>query len=291
MVTIKGSTIGGTGTNEANEATGTGSDGNGGGIYVGNLCKVILQNNDSTGCTIKGNTAQRGGGVYANNADVIMQGLTRIVVNKVDNDVYLDDNSRIKVAGALSNNPAARITVPNGKYLPSTKVLDGNAALLNSEHTKFQVTPNGNEYWTVGNGGYLTKDKTAVFNNITKDQIEAANSSMIYDENNIISDRTILNGKLILYKTNKSDNYGIMYVTEVDNTSNGDKGHIKFNYKTFRYYESDVKQENDIKVTGGAKFNLDHGGDAGRVTFYLENTASQKRFKPLDNAKFYILSN
>ena len=287
VVTISGGTIGGTETDKANKATG-----NGGGIYVGDWCELRLQDSEDPGAQsvlIIGNQAAKGGGVYAKNVlQVSMKNGTRIAVN---NDVYLDSGSWIKVAGALSNNPAARITVPNGKYLTSTKVLDGNAALLNSEHTKFQVTPKGNEHWTVGNGGYLTNNKTDIFNNITKDQIKAADPSMIYSVSNIIYDRTILNGKLILYKTNKSDNYGIMYVTEVDNTSNSGKGHIKFNYKTFRYFEGDVQKENDIKVTGGAKFNLDNGGDAGRVTFYLENTASQKRFKPLDNAKFYILSN
>lgn len=291
VVTIKGSTIGGTGPNEANKATGTGSDGNGGGIYVGNLCKVILQNNGSTGCTIKGNTAQRGGGVYANNADVIMQGLTRIVVNKVNNDVYLDNNSLINVADPLTaEDSAARITVPNGKYQTTTKVLDGSA--VGSEYTKFQVTPKGDEYWTVGNDGRLTKDKAAVFNNITNDQIEAAYYSLIYDEYNIISDRTILQGKLVLYKTNKG-NYGIMHVTEVDNTSDSDTGHIKFNYKTFRYYEGDVKQENDIKVTGGASFDLDTGGPVSSGNdFYLKNkTDGTKSFNPLNGAKFYILSN
>ena len=290
VVTISGGTIGGTGTGEANKATG--SDGNGGGIYVGDRCKVILQNNDSTGCTIKGNTAQLGGGVYAaNKADVSMKGDTQIAV---DNDVYLYSGSAILVYNALATaGTVARITVPKNDYKPSTKVLYGDA--VGSEHAKFAVTPKGDEYWTVGSDGCLTKNKTDIFNNITKNQIkaaiEAADPSMIYSVSNIIYDRTILNGKLILYKTNKSDNYGIMYVTEVDNTSNSGKGHIKFNYKTFRYFEGDVQKENDIKVTGGAKFNLDNGGDAGRVTFYLENTASQKRFKPLDNAKFYILSN
>ena len=116
---------------------------------------------------------------------------------------------------------------------------------------------------------------------------------MIYSVSNIIYDRTILNGKLILYKTNKSDNYGIMYVTEVDNTSDSDTGHIKFNYKTFRYYEGDVKQENDIKVTGGASFDLDTGGPVSSGNdFYLKNkTDGTKSFNPLNGAKFYILSN
>ena len=289
VVTIKGSTIGGTGPNEANKATGTGSDGNGGGIYVGESCFLKLENNGSTGCTIKGNTAQSGGGVYANKTDVSMQGLTQIAV---DNDVYLDNTSRIKVFSTLSNNPAARITVPNGKYLPSTKVLDGNAALLNSEHAKFQVTPKGDEYWTVGNDGRLTKDKTAVFNNITNDQIEAANSSMIYDEHNIIEDRTILLGKLVLYKTNQG-NYGIMHVTEVDNTIYGGTGHIKFNSKTFNQYGVVIKEETGTVVNGGECFQFEYGGDPGSdLDFYLQNnTDGTKWFKPLNTAKFYILSN
>lgn len=273
------------GTIEGNHATN-----DGGGVGVQGIMKM-------TGGTISGNTASgKGKGVYVSTSQRVMEmsGSAKI---DTDNDVYLDgmasSNAKITVDGSLSNNPAARITVPNGKYQTTTKVLDGSA--VGSEHAKFAVTPKGDEYWTVGSDGCLTKNKTDIFNNITKNQIkaaiEAADPSMIYSVSNIIYDRTILNGKLILYKTNKSDNYGIMYVTEVDNTSNSGKGHIKFNYKTFRYFEGDVQKENDIKVTGGAKFNLDNGGDAGRVTFYLENTASQKRFKPLDNAKFYILSN
>lgn len=151
-VTIEGGTIGGTGTNEANEATGTGSDGNGGGIYVGNLCKVILQNNDSTGCTIKGNIAYtNGGGVYANNADVIMSGRTRIAV---DNDVYLDDDSLIKVFNTLTApHPVARITVPKDNYKTGTQVLDGNA--VGSQHTKFAVTPKDGGDWEVNRSGFL----------------------------------------------------------------------------------------------------------------------------------------
>ena len=152
VVTISGGTIGGTGTNEANKATG--SDGNGGGIYVGDRCKVILQNNGSTGCTIKGNTAQLGGGVYAaNKADVSMKGGTQIAV---DNDVYLYSGSAILVYNALATaGTVARITVPKDDYKLSTKVLYGDA--VGSEHAKFAVTPKGDEYWTVDSNGYLSR--------------------------------------------------------------------------------------------------------------------------------------
>lgn len=285
VVTISGGTIGGTGTGEANKATG--SDGNGGGIYVGDRCKVILQNNDSTGCTIKGNTAQLGGGVYAaNKADVSMKGGTQIAV---DNDVYLYSGSAILVYNALATaGTVARITVPKDDYKTSTKVLYGDA--VGSEHAKFAVTPKGDEYWTVGNTGHLTKDKTAVFNNITKDQIktaiEAAASSMIYGEGATI-DHMALDGKLVLYMTGKRD-YGIMHVTNVNNSGGG---YIKFNYKTFRTYDSDVLQENDKVVNGGKSFDLDSGGSGSSGNdFSLKNTG-QKRFKVLDNAKFYILPN
>lgn len=286
VVTISGGTIGGTGTNEANKATGTGSDGNGGGIYVGDWCDLRL---NST-LLIIGNQAAKGGGVYAKNVlQVSMKNGTRIAVN---NDVYLDSGSLIQVAGALSNNPVARITVPNNQYLPSTKVLDGNAALLNSEHGKFAVTPKGDEYWTVGNDGRLTKDKAAIFNNITNDQIEAAYYSMIYDEYNMITDRTILLGKLVLYKTNKG-NYGIMHVTEVNNTSNSGEGYIKFDYKTFNQYGEVIKKATGTVVNGGDCFQFEHGGDPGdNNDFYLQNKSDgTKSFNPLHTAKFYILSN
>ena len=298
VVTISGGTIGGTGTGEANKATG--SDGNGGGIYVGEFCTLRLQ--DSTGPGAKsvliiGNQAAKGGGVYAKNTIVSMQGRTQIEVD--NNDVYLDSGSLISIVESLAaTGPAARITVPNGKYQTTTKVLSSDTpGLLNSEHTKFQVTPNGSEQWTVGNTGHLTKDKTDIFNNITKDQIkaaiDAADPSLIYDKYNIIYDRTILQGCLVLYKTNKG-NYGIMHVTEVNNTSNGGVGHIKFNSKTFNQYGGALlKTETDKVLEGGECFQFEDGGDPGsNFDFYLQNEIDgTKWFKPLNDAKFYILSN
>jgi len=50
--------------------------------------------------------------------------------------------------------PVARITPET--YNTSTKVLNGASALLNSEHGKFKVTPNGGQNWSVGSNGYLT---------------------------------------------------------------------------------------------------------------------------------------
>ena len=180
-----------------------------------------------------------------------MKNHTQIAVDKVDNDVYLDSGSLISIDEALAaTDPVARITVPDDKYQTSTKVLDGTPTLLNSEHAKFAVTPKGGEHWTVGNTGHLTKNITDIFNNITMDQIKAAESSMIYNWNTPITDRKAnLTNKLVLYKTNKG-NYGIMHVTEVDNTSNGGSGHIKFNSKTFNQHGGVLKEETDKVLTG-----------------------------------------
>ena len=151
VVEISGGTIGGTG--QANEATG-----DGGGIYVGASCKLRLKDystgSDVYGVLIKGNDAVKGGGVYAaNNATVSMEGGTRIdEYNK--NDVYLDSRSAISVDNALTAaSPVARITVPGENYLKSTQVLYGDA--VGSQHSKFIVTPKGNQQWKVNSYGRL----------------------------------------------------------------------------------------------------------------------------------------
>ena len=151
-VTISGGTIGGTDTDKANKATGTGSDGNGGGIYVGEDCTVTLQNHGSTGCTITGNTAQRGGGVYVKGEIFTMSGNTKIAV---DNDVYLKTGKTITVDGTLSNNPAARITPESYR---ATTVLKGAITTGSPQnYTKFTVTPDGSPMtWNIDSSGTLT---------------------------------------------------------------------------------------------------------------------------------------
>uniref|UniRef100_UPI0034D96035 right-handed parallel beta-helix repeat-containing protein n=1 Tax=uncultured Treponema sp. TaxID=162155 RepID=UPI0034D96035 len=164
-VTISGGTIGGTGTDKANKATGTGSDGNGGGIYIGEDCKVTLQNNGSTGCTITGNTAQRGSGVYVNGDTFTMSGNAKIAV---DNDVYLKTGKTITVDGTLSNNPAARITPESYR---ATTVLKGAITTGSPQnYTKFTVTPDGSPMtWSIDSSGTLTvtvADATQLYNAI-----------------------------------------------------------------------------------------------------------------------------
>ena len=157
-VTISGGIIGGTSTDEANKATGT--DGNGGGIYVGENCKVTLQNNGSTGCTITGNTAAKhGGGVYVNGKTFTMSGNAKI---EADNDVYLKTGKTITVDGTLSNNPAARITPE--EYKENVPVLRGGSGVtLKNETGKFIVPPekvtedseNWNVFWYIADNGNL----------------------------------------------------------------------------------------------------------------------------------------
>ena len=296
VVTISGGTIGDTDMDSANKATG--SDGNGGGIYVGEFCTLRLQDSTDSGVRIIGNQAAKGGGVYAKNTIVSMQGRTQIEVD--NNDVYLDSGSLISIVESLAaTGPVARarITVPNDKYQTATKVLTGSA--VNTEYRKFTVTPKGSENWTVGSDGQLTNNKTDIFNTITRDQIEAAikaaDPSMIYDDwrNPITNRKAKLTNKLVLYETAQG-HYGIMHVTEVDNTTYGGKGHIKFNSKTFNQYGGVLREETDKVLTGDESFQFEAGKDpGGNLDFTFGNgpTDEEKTFKPLNGAKFYILSN
>lgn len=172
-VTIEGGTIGGAGTN-ANKATGTGTgEGLGGGIYIGESCTLNLKDyTDSSsnkhGAKVIGNTAKaKGGGVYImdGTATFTMKESAIIDVNGANNDVYLDGSgslAKIKLEGTLTpaDGKAARITVPDGKYNPSTQVLDGGITDGTPQnYTKFTVTPKGTTPWYVGSNGRLTTVK------------------------------------------------------------------------------------------------------------------------------------
>ena len=149
-VEISGGTIGGIG--QVNKASR-----NGGGIYVGAYCQLRLKDSTGSGASsvlIKNNSAVNGGGVYAaNRATVSMQGGTRIdEYNK--NDVYLEKGSGILVEKALTTaGTVARITPEKYSESPAVQVLYGDA--VGSQHSKFIVTPKGNQQWKVNNYGRL----------------------------------------------------------------------------------------------------------------------------------------
>ena len=163
-VTIRGGTIGGAGT-DANKATGTGSNGNGGGIYVGTDCTVTLEDSTDGGVKILGNTAAKGGGVYISsmNAKFTMNGRAVVTPStggdknvQGKNDVYFVTGSGIDLTGTLSpeGGIAARITPDN--YNSGTQVLRGSTVSKN--YIKFVVTPNGSQYWLVDGTGALTME-------------------------------------------------------------------------------------------------------------------------------------
>lgn len=182
-VTISGGTIGGTGSTDANKATGTGSDGNGGGIYVGADCKVTLQNNGSTGCTITGNTAQRGGGVYVKGGTFKMSGSAVVTPStgleaniKGKNDVYLKAGQAITVDGSLSHAHAARITPES--YTEQVVLKAGSGVTLANEVGKFAVTqPNSSTLWYIDSSNGALKaaaTATAADGNQLRDAIQSA---------------------------------------------------------------------------------------------------------------------
>ena len=134
----------------------TGDKGGGVGIFGNN------SSFEMTGGTISENSASKGGGVYVEGffrmeGDAIVTiptGADGDIAGK--NDVYLFNDKLITLIGSLTGTRyLARITPTN--YATTTKVLGGNPALLNSQHQRFKVTPNGAQKWYVYSNGYLKK--------------------------------------------------------------------------------------------------------------------------------------
>ena len=155
-VIIAGGTIGGTAGTDANKATG--SNGSGGGIYVGEHCGLNLQDSTDTGAQglrIIGNQAAKGKGIYATNTIVAMKDRAQVHENT---DVYLDSGSKIRADSVLNppGGTAACITVPDDKYNTGTQVLlAGTGVPLANEAGKFTVTPKGGQTWSIGTDGKL----------------------------------------------------------------------------------------------------------------------------------------
>ena len=133
--------------------------GDGGGIYTTGTLTM-------TDCTLTGNEAvnnKTGGGVYVNGTSFTMKGTSCITPSALSdankpgkNDVYLASDKMITVNDVLTpaGSIAARITVLNSKYLSTTQVLTGSK--VDTQHTKFTVTPKGNNKWSVDKQGKLS---------------------------------------------------------------------------------------------------------------------------------------
>ena len=141
------------------------SGGTGGGIFVRNgQCTMI--DSEISACVAQG----AGGGVYVYKDAVVggrftMKGSSRIVPSgdneKGKNDIFLKkDNGEtyITLSGKLTGTtPVGRITVPDGNYNPSTKVLVDDIT-DGENYKKFTVTPGGSpvKNWYVDSDGKLT---------------------------------------------------------------------------------------------------------------------------------------
>ena len=135
------------------------SNGEGGGVYGGSGATFMLESGAITNCT--GNQ-KSGAGVYVETGAVFkMKGSSRVTPTTDDNDVYLANNCKIELVGALTGTaPVARITVPDANYAATTQVLDG--AISNgtpANYTKFTVTPQTSpaRKWIIDEHGKLAE--------------------------------------------------------------------------------------------------------------------------------------
>ncbi|MGP1531892.1 MAG: right-handed parallel beta-helix repeat-containing protein, partial [Treponema sp.] len=164
---------------------------NGGGIYV-NESNLVMKNTDLTSNT----ATMEGGGVYVEAGTFTMKDSSRITPSSGadenaigKNEVFLKNGKMITVPAELTGtHPVARITPDT--YNTTTQVLDGTAALLNSEHSKFTVTPkdlgSGNtQQWEINSTGFLQKTPVVIDSSgdawkKLKDAVAAANDDDVF---------------------------------------------------------------------------------------------------------------
>lgn len=141
-----------------------GTESCGGGVYVHENCKFHISDG-----TIKQNTATNGGAVYANfnsaestygefrisGGAMIPAGNSSGATGAGKNDVRCVPP--IVIGGDLTAT-APVATVTPGAYNTSQKILYAESAtLLEDNHDKFDVTPNGTETWSIDENGYLSQ--------------------------------------------------------------------------------------------------------------------------------------
>ena len=151
----------------------------GGGVYMENSTFNMSGSSSITGCTAEssdsspsGSPSFYGGGVYVagstatftmKDSAVITPPSEVITDMKRFNDVYLNSDAKITVAGSLTppDGTAARITP--AAYNTTTQVLDklGAGVTLANETYKFAVTPQTStaQPWTVGGNGFLKQGR------------------------------------------------------------------------------------------------------------------------------------
>ena len=175
----------------------------GGGVYMENSTFNMSGSSSITGCTAEssdsspsGSPSFYGGGVYVagstatftmKDSAVITPPSEVITDMKRFNDVYLNSDAKITVAGSLTppDGTAARITP--AAYNTTTQVLDklGTGVTLANETYKFAVTPQTStaQPWTVGGNGYLKQGR---YTEVPHGQLEAYLASASATEVNYI---------------------------------------------------------------------------------------------------------
>ncbi|TWI79737.1 hypothetical protein JM98_00168 [Treponema putidum] len=162
-ICIKGGTVNFTGGTIEKNIIHTVEKNCGAGVFIGEGGTFNMSGGTIKDCTTQATDIpqpSRGIGVYVSSGTSVMKmsGSAKIDTN---NDVYLDNDAKIKLDGALTGTaPVALITVPNSNYQTTTQVLTGSNITSGSpqNYKKFEVTPQTTpslKKWEVDSNGKL----------------------------------------------------------------------------------------------------------------------------------------
>ena len=234
------------------------------------------------GTVLQNGKADNGGAVYSKGTFTINGNATVTPSDnnaKGNNDVYLDNNAKITVAGTLSPHGgiAAHITVPDDKYQTGTQVLAAATGInLANETGKFTVTPqtlsDGTTlYWEVDAAGKLMCIVDGAKPNawkLLKDTVaKAGNNDTIFIKGEIKATNSVGNSGGITINKNLTIKKADGTATAVINANCNHTGAPPFGAPTTEYRIFDVESSKTLTLENLTLKNGKKGGATGGGIF------------------------
>lgn len=222
----------------------------GAGIYIQISGKAVLNNTILENCDPA--RLAYGGGIRVENTSpdaCTIKGSTKLVIDTTaqglnNNLITLAIGATVKVEGISSGSDFI------ARFYPNT---DGDQAITGdvaSTFKRFLVRPTT---------GYRVIDNAGRFSTPNASSIDTyLNQSVIKIYKVFLESRNAydLNNRVVFFKTNQNA-YGYMYITDTNETDNGGKGYITFNFKVYNSNGSVKLQRSAVTVHGNKFYDLD----------------------------------
>ncbi|MGP1594536.1 MAG: hypothetical protein ACTTH8_04735 [Treponema sp.] len=220
----------------------------GAGIYIQSSGKAVLNNTIVENCDPH---CYNGGGIRVENTSAdacTIKGSTRIVphaTNETINSVSLADGATINVPFSMTGTDFIALIHP--KHENGRKVITGATT---DTHKRFLVQAAASHCWIIKANGCLSDQKDAIMNTLNLSFAKAYEPR--FKDTHYVKDKNCV----VFFKTNKG-NYGYMYITDTNDTTNSGAGDITFDFKVYNPNGTLKLQRSNVTVPGNEFYDLD----------------------------------